>query len=66
MKNSGNVLFANETQAMDFLQDRAEVMVQANSAGYSVQIPLQLRSSWSLSVEYAGRRYAVPPEGLSL
>lgn len=66
IKKSGNVLFANESDAMDFLQDRAEVVIQANSAGYSICAAIKSRSSWNLSVEYAGQSHAVPPEGLSL
>jgi peptidoglycan/xylan/chitin deacetylase (PgdA/CDA1 family) len=66
MQASGKVLFANEDDALDFLQYRAQVEVQREPTGFKVQPQATQRSKWLLVVEYKGQRYAVPNEGIAL
>jgi peptidoglycan/xylan/chitin deacetylase (PgdA/CDA1 family) len=66
MQASGKVLFANEDDALDFLQYRAQVVVQSELTGFKVQPQATQRSKWLLAVEYAEQSYAVPNEGIAL
>ena len=66
MQASGKVLFANESDAMDFLLDRTAIDVQGNGAQFHVRPPTAARSKWQVTVEYAGQSHALPAEGLLL
>jgi lipid A disaccharide synthetase len=66
MKEQGPVLFTHENDAMDFLHDRADIMVTSDSKGFNIRLPSSKRSHFTQSVEYAGKRYPVPEQGLAL
>jgi hypothetical protein len=66
IRAQGTVLFTHANDAMDFLQDRAAIMVTSDSKGFNIRLPSSKRSHLTQSVEYAGKRYPVPEQGLAL
>lgn len=67
MRKQGEVLFLNETDAMDFLYDRAAIIISNNGKGFDIRLPSILRNPLlTQSIEYAGERYPLPSEGLDL
>lgn len=66
IRAQGPVLFTNENDAMDFLHDRALILVTNDSQGFNIRLPSTKRSHLIQSVEYAGKWYPVPEEGMAL
>lgn len=63
MRASGQMLFANEDQAMDFLLARSRTQVQAIADGFLVRQPANA-PDWALQVRYKGETLRVRGEGL--
>ena len=66
MKNQGSVLFANESDAMDFLYDRSTIEVWQNNGRFKIHLPSDKLSKLSHSVEYGGNIYRVPVMDMEL
>jgi peptidoglycan/xylan/chitin deacetylase (PgdA/CDA1 family) len=66
IRAQGSVLFTHENDAMDFLYDRAAIMVTSDSQGFNIRLPSNKRSHLIQSVEYAGKRYPLSEQGLAL
>ena len=66
IRAQGSVLFTHENDAMDFLHDRAAILVTNDSQCFNFRLPSSKRSHLIQSVEYAGKRYPVPEQGLAL
>jgi hypothetical protein len=66
IKEQGDVLFSNQTDAMDFLYDRAAIIVNSNDKGFNIRLPSAIRNPLIHSIEYAGKRYPLPSQGLDL
>lgn len=66
IRSQGSVLFANENDAMDFLHDRAAIVVTVNAQGFKIRVPSLKRSHLIQSVQYAGQRHALSEQGISL
>lgn len=64
IQGHGRVLCANESDALDFLGDRASVRVSGCSS-WSVH-PGSVNSRWQVAVEYAGATHSLTNEGLRL
>jgi hypothetical protein len=66
IRSQGSVLFTHENDAMDFLFDRSVMMIKSDSQGFNISLPSIKRSHLIQSVEYVGKRYPVPEQGLVL
>lgn len=66
IRAQGQVLFTNENDAMDFLNDRAAIKIASDAQGFNIRLPSIRRSHLTQSVHYAGNRYALPEQGLEL
>lgn len=66
IRQTGNVLFCNQEQAMDFLLQKSAIRVVSEANGFRIIIPDTLISSWQYTVEYAGTIGAIPEGGLLL
>ena len=66
MRANGNVLFANESDALDFLLDRSNVGVTHTNAGFHLQLPEPAHSAWQHTIEYGGKTHVLTATGLSL
>lgn len=66
MQAEGNVLFANESDALDFLLDRAGIEVTDTTNSFHVELPKSAHSRWQHTVEYAGQTHVLLTGGLSL
>ena len=66
MRQSGNVLFANESDALDFLLERSGIDVIRTDTGFHLKMPESTRNVWQHSIEYAGQTHVLPPGGLIL
>lgn len=66
MQAGGNVLFANESDALDFLLDNAAIKVTHTDTGFHVQQPKATRSLWEHTIEYAGQTHRLSAVGLTL
>jgi hypothetical protein len=65
MRQTPDVLFCNETDAMDFLSYRASVQINAKDAHFLVCGP-EKSLPWNVAVEYRGESFEVTPSGLRL
>jgi hypothetical protein len=65
IKDHGNVLFANENEAMDFLHWRSRIDVVATGNGYAVTAPSG-SAPWPAAVEYKGAVHRLGAQGLAL
>ncbi len=59
IRNQGKVIFLNENDAMDFLQDRALVEIKNSDKGYLLALPLTKRSIYQQSAEYGGKVFVL-------
>lgn len=65
IKSYDNVLFANTSDAMDFLLSKSTVMTKHDSTGFSIS-PGQKQAKWTVAVTYQGQQYALSEQGLNL
>lgn len=66
MKGSGQVLFANEDDALDFLLDRTTISIAQDGTQYIVKVPTLTRTSWTFGIEYGDVTHALSSSGLKL
>lgn len=66
MQQSGNVLFCNEDDAMDFFRQKASVNFKSEDEGYRINIEPEYYPKWPISIEYAGNVYSLSEDGLKL
>ncbi len=66
IQQSGNVLFCNEDDAMDFLRQKASVNFKSEDEGYRVNIEPEYYPKWPIAIEYAGNIYSLSEGGLEL
>lgn len=65
MKQTKNVLFCNETDAMDFLHYRASIRLSVTGALYAIA-PGAKVTPWAVAVEYRGNLLEVTEDGVLL
>jgi hypothetical protein len=65
MKQTKNVLFCNETDAMDFLHYRASIRLSVTGAQYAIA-PGAKVTPWAVAVEYRGNLLEVTEDGVLL
>jgi hypothetical protein len=61
-----NVLFMNENDAMDFLHDRASVMIGGTHKGISLKRTIKPKSNYLQSAEYGGETYVLTEDEVLL
>ena len=66
MKNSGDVLFCNENDAMDFIQYKASVSVTEENNRFHIKSKSKRDFKWFVTVEYAGTIHQLTEDGLVL
>jgi hypothetical protein len=59
MRTYGNVLFTNESDALDFLQDRSNIIVQNTHSHFYIKKDCLPKSSWKISAQYKEQSYAI-------
>lgn len=59
IKGQGKILFINEIEAMDYLHDRALVMIEKVDDKFSYKLPKESKSSYRQSVEYGGKVFVL-------
>jgi hypothetical protein len=65
MKQTKNVLFCNESDAMDFLHYRASIRLSVAGAQYAIA-PSAKATPWAVAVEYRGNLLEVTEDGVLL
>ncbi len=65
MKQTKNVLFCNETDAMDFLHYRSSIKTSVAGAQYAIAPGLKV-TPWAVAVEYRGNLLEVTADGVLL
>lgn len=55
IKEQGEILFINENEAMDYLHDRAAILVSKCDDKFSFKLPVDCKSSYGQSAEYGGK-----------
>ena len=66
MKRSGNVLFSNEEDAMDFLSAKSNISIKLMSSRFEIKPSYVHKSKWPLAIEYAGVLHCVDEGGVAL
>lgn len=66
IRTQGRVLFANESDALDFLQDRANVSVHQTSSGFYIKKSIMSKSHWKIVAKYKTHTYTVSSDGVTL
>ena len=66
IKQSGNVLFCNQEDAMDFLLEKSELTTRTQNGGFYIAPPTLRTARWPIAVEYAGMTYCIPEGGLAI
>lgn len=66
MRANANVLFVNASDALDFLQDRADVIVENTSSNFYIKKNILSRSQLTITVQYKEQSYVVSEDGVSL
>ena len=66
MQNSGNVLFCNENDAMDFIQYKTSICVTEENNNFHITNFSNRDTKWAVAVEYAGTLYKLTENGIIL
>ena len=66
LKLSDNILFCNQTDALDFLSDKAAIELTMQSDGFQVIPSAVSIGKWQVSVEYKDKITVIPPSGIVL
>lgn len=64
IKQTGNVLFCNQEQALDFLLQKSLIKVLPETNGFRIMMPDITISDWQYTVEYAGTSGSIPADGM--